>query len=282
MLIRQQAIVFCVTVLLSGMLTGTASADLPMNSGSQAVNLLPDFVNGDSNEQNTSRSTITISEGNITAGDTGPITDVFFTLEGLVHSNLSDLTVRVEYFPEGGPSGAGVTPTRIATLFERVGISDGPDDNSFIDNQNVDGTGSSANLDGTYRFRDGGTSLFDTVAGEDTNFLVPTLGGVDDDFLPVYAASGAGNGLVGLTTIFGTDGAGNALTLTDILGTYDVTISDRSNQTTNIEIGGQEQSFTQTNVFFVTAPPTEAIPEPATASGMLLALIGLAARRRRV
>ena len=126
------------------------------------------------------------------------------------------------------------------------------------------------------------------ASGTADNAIVPTLVTSATPQLPVYAASGANNGLVNLLNAFGTDGNGNALSLPDIVGTYQFEISDRSNQTTNTPVlignsGVPQQSFTRTNVAFQAAVGngTPVIPEPGSATAMLLGLIGLAARRRR-
>ena len=180
-------------------------------------------------------------------------------------------------------TGANAGITRAATLFERVGITDGGSDtgaNGIVDNQNIDGIGATSNFSGSYRFQDGGDSLFDVATNTPDGDVVPVLNSAGTG-IPVYAATGANNGQVSLLSAFGTDGAGNALTLQDIVGTYEFSFSDRSNQTTNGDVNGIDQRYTRTNVAFQAVVPTPAIPEPATASGMLLALIGLAARRRR-
>ena len=122
------------------------------------------------------------------------------------------------------------------------------------------------------------------ASGTADNAIVPTLVTSATPQLPVYAASGANNGLVNLLNAFGTDGNGNALSLPDIVGTYQFEISDRSNQTTNTPVAPAGiQSFTRTNVAFQAAVGngTPVIPEPGSATAMLLGLIGLAARRRR-
>ena len=241
---------------------------------------IPDFDPNLTNLQNTIFSTVTITDSAVDAIDNGGnIVDVFFTIEGLTHSHASDLTVRVDYTGTGANAGI----TRAATLFERVGITDGGSDtgaNGIVDNQNIDGIGATSNFSGSYRFQDGGDSLFDVATNTPDGDVVPVLNSAGTG-IPVYAATGANNGQVSLLSAFGTDGAGNALTLQDIVGTYEFSFSDRSNQTTNGDVNGIDQRYTRTNVAFQAVVPTPAIPEPGTASGMLLALIGLAARRRR-
>ena len=237
---------------------------------------IADFNPALSNDDNTIISTVTITSGAVAAIDNGgTISDVFFTIEGLTHSHVSDLTVRVTHLESN----------RTATLFERVGITDDGTDagsNGIVDNQNGDGIGANSNFSGSYRFQDGGDSLFAVANATADNAVVPTLNTSVIPQVPVYAASGANNGLVSLLSAFGTDGNGNALTLPDIVGTYQFEISDRSNQTTNTPVlignsGVTQQSFTRTNVAFQAA----VIPEPGSATAMLLGLIGLAARRRR-
>ena len=304
MIIRQRVFVYGAMLLLSVALTSSAIAQvttpgtfLPANSDlSDGTNgfgdpigtrvEIPDFdpnLAGGAfpavNTLNTTFSTVTITQDDLDArGDNGQdIVDVFFTIEGLTHSHASDLTVSVAYTPEGA-TGA----TRTATLFERVGILDGGSGNGangFVDNQNGDGFGSNANLNGSYRFADRGTQLFAQAAtSTGDNAVVPVLDPITG--VPIYQATGATDQQVGLFSAFATDGNGNALQLVDIIGEYTFAISDRSNQTTNVAVNGTEQSFTRTNVAFQTAAIT-AIPEPGTASAMLLGLIGLAARRRR-
>jgi len=246
------------------------SGFIPSDSDSLAVTPIPQFDPTLSNAGNTvsQNNTVTITQEDVDfVNNGGDITNVFFTIEGLTHSLLSDLTVRVTHLES----------ERTATLFERVGISDtsgGP-----IDNQNVDGVGSNANLSGTYRFQDDGASLFDAAAATADGAVVPTLGVAGN-----YAASGAGNGLVSLFNAFAVDN-GNVLQLDDIVGRYEFSISDRSNLTTDTDVPpAGEQSFTRLNVAFqaVNTGPGPVIPEPGSAAGMLLALIGLASRRRRV
>jgi len=256
------------------MLTSTSNAQTtnavsPFNSGSFAVNPLPDFDPSVNNVANTSLSTTTITASDLDPTRTGPITNIFFTIEGLTHSHISDLTVRVRHTALNGVE-------RVATLFERVGITD-TSGNGPVDNQNIDGIGATSNVSGTYRFQDGGTSFWDAAVAAGDNEVIDVLDVAGGTFLPVYSASGAENGLVSLNNAF----IGNGLTLNSVLGDWTFEISDRSNQTTNtpVPLAGI-QSFTRTNVAFVTAEGS-AIPEPSTASGMLLALIGLAARRRR-
>jgi len=244
------------------------------DSGSLAVTQLPQFDSNLNNDANTVFTTVTITEADVDfVNNGGDITDVFFTIEGLTHSHLSDLTVRVEH----------LETNRIATLFERVGISDtnGPlgTPNGFIDNQNIDGVGSNANVSGTYRFQDDGASLFDAAAATADGAVVPTLGAAGS-----YAASGSGNGLVSLFNAFARDTDGSVLQLEDIVGDYQFSISDRSSLTTDTLVApAGVQSFTRLNVSFQAAAtgPGPVIPEPGSAAGMLLAMIGLAARRRR-
>ena len=295
MIIRHLAIALCTTVFVSGWFSNTASADISGRSPSPAAVLgvpgaqlieipefdenLPSFNIDASVPQNTTFNTVTITQeavdARIAAGDTGPIIDMAFTIEGLTHSHLSDLTVRLRH----------VESNRVATLFERVGITD-PSPGGIIDNQNVDGTGDTSNFSGSYRFRDeAGDSersddlwLVASLTADDA--VIPTLVTSDNSFLPTYEASGANNGDVTLFNAFGVGDNGESLTLQSVVGDWRFEISDRSNQTPVTDVPpALVQSFTQTNVFFDTA--VVAIPEPTTASGMLFALIGLAARRRR-
>ena len=288
MITRQRVFAFGAILTLTVSLTGFANAQtltqdsgfIPANSNTAGnpPTVIPDFVPGLSNNANTVFSTVTISASDVAFIDNGGnISDVFITLEGLTHSHLSDLTVSVLHTNSG----------RMATLFERVGIEDdGTDvgDNGIVDNQNGDGIGDSSNLSGTYRFQDDGDSLFQVAAATGDAVFIPTLNSQGAG-LPVYAASGANNGQVSLLTQLATDGAGNALTLPQIVGTYQFAISDRSNQTTNVDAPGNSavgfQSFTQTNIAFQAAAPGAAIPEPGTATALLLGIVGLAARRRK-
>lgn len=279
MIIKQQ-VAFGVAVLLTAVLSGSVPADLPKSSGDASVKPIPQYDPTldndpllDLNQENTTISTVTITEDDITPGDTGPIIDAFFTIEGLTHSHLSDLTVRVRHRETN----------RVATLFERVGLVDF-NNNGGIDNQNLDGIGDDSDLSGSYRFRDGGSSLWDVAENTANGDEIPVLITQDNSFLPVYAASGSSNGEVGLYAIFGTDDSGTPLTLESVIGNWDFEISDRSSETTDTLVDDQEgnprvQSFTRTNVYFATE--AVAIPEPATASGILLGLVGLATRRRR-
>ena len=279
----QQVVAFGAMLLLTLNVAGIANAQsgfIPGNSGNPGGIPIPiaDFNPALSNDGNTIISTVNITSGAVAAIDNGgTISNVFFTIEGLTHSHVSDLTVRVTHLESN----------RTATLFERVGITDDGTDvgsNGIVDNQNGDGFGANSNFSGTYRFQDGGDSLFAVASGTADNAIVPTLVTSATPQLPVYAASGANNGLVNLLNAFGTDGNGNALSLPDIVGTYQFEISDRSNQTTNTPVAPAGiQSFTRTNVAFQAAVGngTPVIPEPGSATAMLLGLIGLAARRRK-
>ena len=249
---------------------------------------IPQFmVSPATDEQNTIFSTVTITDAQVAEEDNGgTISDAFFTIEGLQHDRLSDLTVRVDYYPLGTDTRTA-TPTRTATLFQRVGITDGGTDtgaNGFVDNQNIDGFGAISNFDGAYRFQNGGSSLFATATAQTLgdDGVVPTLNSAGDG-IPFYAATEANNVQVNLLDEFGTDGAENALTLPQIAGIYEFAISDRSNfiSPTESQPVDADQFFTATNVSFQADVVAPAIPEPGTASGMLVALIGLAARRRR-
>ena len=291
---RQRVFAFGAILTLTVCMTSLANAQLvedsgfiPEDSGNPAGDPIDiaEFNPALTNAGNSILSTVTITGTDVAFVDNGGnISDVFITLEGLTHSHLSDLTVTVLHQESG----------RFATLFERVGIQDAGVDNGgngIVDNQNGDGDGFNANLSGTYRFQDGGDSLFQAAGDTADAAFVPTLNS-DGPGLPVYAASGAGNGNVSLLTQLGTSG-GSPLTLPDIVGTYVFSISDRSNQTTNIDAlgpnglvgnsGVPQQSFTRTNVAFQAAVGngTPVIPEPGSATAMLLGLIGLAARRRR-
>ena len=295
MIKRQLVFVFGAVVLLSVALTSSADAQSGFLAERSTTIVAPDptsipqFDPTLNNAQNSIISTVTITNDEVAAEDIGTdITRAFFTIEGLEHNRVSDLTVRVDYYPLGTNTSVA-SPTRTATLFERVGLTDNgsdagnPADNGIIDNQNFDGFGALSNFDGAYRFENGGQSLFATATGLGDAATVPTLNSTSPGE-PFYAASGANNGQVNLLQAFATDNSGNALQLPDIAGIYEFVISDRSNFLTNgTQSDNLNQIFTATNVTFQTAPVqlTPAIPEPGTASGMLLALIGLAARRRR-
>ena len=278
---RHQVVAFGAMLLLTVSVASTANAQsgfIPGNSGNPAgVPIeIADFNPALSNDDNTITSIVTITSEAVAAIDNGgTISDVFFTIEGLTHSHVSDLIVTVTHLESN----------RTATLFSRVGITDDGTDvgsNGIVDNQNGDGIGANSNFSGSYRFQDGGDSLFEVANATADNAVVPTLDTSVIPQVPVYAASGANNGLVSLLSAFGTDGNGNALTLLDIVGTYEFEISDRSNQTTNTPVAPAGiQSFTRTNVAFQATAGTPAIPEPGTATAMLLGLIGLAARRRK-
>ena len=231
----QQVVAFGAMLMLTLNVASTANAQsgfIPGNSGNPAgVPIeIADFNPALSNDGNTIISTVNITSGAVAAIDNGgTISNVFFTIEGLTHSHVSDLTVRVTHLESN----------RTATLFERVGITDDGTDvgsNGIVDNQNGDGFGANSNFSGTYRFQDGGDSLFAVASGTADNAIVPTLVTSATPQLPVYAASGANNGLVNLLNAFGTDGNGNALSLPDIVGTYQFEISDRSNQLSLIHI----------------------------------------------
>ncbi len=270
MKIRQQALAFSFIVLASGIFAGIASADLAKSSGDASVKSIPEHDPALSNSENTTISTVTITAADIDPGDTGPIVDVFFTIEGLTHSHLSDLTVRVRHRETN----------RVATLFERVGIID-ESGNGGIDNQNVDGDGDSSNFSGSYRFRDDGDSLWGVALATSDDEVIPTLNTQDGSFLPVYAASGAQNGDVGLFSIFATNDSGASNTLQSVIGNWDFEISDRSNQTPVTDVPpALIQSFTRTNVFFDTEVVV-AIPEPGSALALLLGLAAATSRRRR-
>ena len=284
---RQQALTFGVMLMLTVVSTGLANAQtliedsgfLPSFSEGTAVTPIPQFDPNLSNIGNTVFSTVTITADDVAVVDNGGnISSVFVTIEGLTHSNLSDLTVSVRRVADSG------AVLRTATLFERVGINDAEgNNNGFVDNQNIDGQGSNANLSGTYRFQDGGSSLFEAANAVGDNGVVPTLVTSVIPQLPVYAPTGANGNDVDLFSAFATNDAGAALTLPEIVGTYEFLISDRSNQTpvTNVPVAGI-QSFTRTSISFqAAAAGTPAIPEPGTAAAMLLGLIGLAARRRK-
>lgn len=278
---RHQVVAFGAMLLLTVSVASTANAQsgfIPGNSGNPAgVPIeIDDFNSALSNDDNTITSIVTITSEAVAAIDNGgTISDVFFTIEGLTHSHVSDLIVTVTHLESN----------RTATLFSRVGITDDGTDvgsNGIVDNQNGDGIGANSNFSGSYRFQDGGASLFEVANATADNAVVPTLDTSVIPQVPVYAASGANNGLVSLLSAFGTDGNGNALTLLDIVGTYEFEISDRSDQTTNTPVAPAGiQSFTRTNVAFQATAGTPAIPEPGTATAMLLGLIGLAARRRK-
>ena len=278
---RHQVVAFGALLLLTVSVASTANAQsgfIPGNSGNPAgVPIdINEFNPAESNADNTITSIVTITSEAVAAIDNGgTISDVFFTIEGLTHSHVSDLIVTVTHLESN----------RTATLFSRVGITDDGTDvgsNGIVDNQNGDGIGANSNFSGSYRFQDGGDSLFEVANATADNAVVPTLDTSVIPQVPVYAASGANNGLVSLLSAFGTDGNGNALTLLDIVGTYEFEISDRSDQTTNTPVAPAGiQSFTRTNVAFQATAGNPAIPEPGTATAMLLGLIGLAARRRK-
>lgn len=280
---RQNVFSVAAMMLLAVGLAGHANAQsgfIAENSEDDGSPIsIPDFDPNLNNADNTIFSTVTITADDVAMIDNGGnIVDAFFTIEGLTHSHVSDLTVRVSYTGTGDNAGI----TRAATLFERIGITDGGSDtgaNGIVDNQNIDGIGATSNFSGSYRFQDGGDSLFSVANNTADGAIVPTLNSAGIGS-PVYAATGANNGQVSILSAFGTDGSGNALTLPEIVGTYQFSFSDRSDQTTNTLVPPQNilQSYTQTNVAF---QAVNTIPEPGTASGMLLALIGLAARRRR-
>ena len=305
MMIRQQVFASGAILLLTVALTSAANAQAPPlveNSGfisARSSDLpvppdttIPQFIPGQTNEQNTIISTVTITnEQAAFVNNGGNINNTFFTIEGLEHERLSDLTVRVDYFPLGTDTSTA-NPTRTATLFERVGLLDDapvdntapPQDNGIIDNQNFDGFGSVSNFNGAYRFQDGGQSLFDTATNQNLgdDGVVPTLNSPSDGSQVLFAASGANNGEVSLFNAFA--GAGD-LTLPQIAGIYEFAISDRSNFLTAGSFQPDQpvppQIFTATNVAFQTGAPTTAIPEPGTATAIVLGLIGFAARRRR-
>ena len=291
-MIRQQVFAFVAILMVAVSLTGYANAQ-PTGSGFIAENddalvgaapvVIPDFdpnlTTPTVNLANTVFSTVTITSAEVAAIDNGgTISDVFFTIEGLTHSHLSDLVVSVTHLESN----------RTATLFSRVGIEDDGTDlgsNGIVDNQNIDGIGDSSNLGGSYRFQDGGDSLFVVAGATADDAIIPTLNS-DGPGAPVYAASGVNNGPVGLLAAFGFDDDGNALTLPDIVGNYEFAISDRSNLTPVSDVIGNPsgvtfQSFTQTNVAFLATVDGAAIPEPGSATAMLLAMVGFAARRRK-
>ena len=283
MIIKHRVIAFSAMLSLIVFSTGSAIAQttnpgtlLDVRSATlddTTRTLIPDFDGTPTDDTRFSTVSIT-AQDLIDAGDNGQeIVDVFFTIEGLVHSHVSDLTVGVAFTPTDPNS-----PNRAATLFERAGISD---PSIIANNQNGNSNfGATANLNGSYRFGDNGAQLFAAAASAADNNEVITRVNEPTEGATIYRATGATDGFVSLFDAFATDGAGNALTLTDIIGTYTFAISDRSNLTTNNALVGVPQSFTETNVAFQTAPTT-AIPEPGTATATLLGLIGFAARRRR-
>ena len=300
MITRQRVFAFGAILTLTVSLAGYANAQgsgfiaEPSSTTNTDQISIPDFNPALDNAGNTFSSplsTVTITADDVAAIDNGGnIVDVFFTIQGLVHSHASDLTVRVDYTGTG--LNAGVN--RTATLFERVGIEDDGTDlgsNGIVDNQNGDGIGATSNFSGSYRFRDDltngpqGDSLFEVANATADNANIATLNSQGTG-APFYNASGANNGQVSLLSAFGKDGSGNALTLPEIVGVYTFTFSDRSSLTTNTLVSGNagpnlEQSFTRTNVAFQAVVPTNAIPEPGTATAMLIGLVGLAARRRK-
>ena len=286
MRIRQQALALGAMLSLSVAMTSYAEAqnsafiNMPSTQPVGVPVNTPIPIGDFGTATNTRISTVSITAADIAPIDNGGnIINTFFTIEGLTHSHLGDLTLRVAYFAPGVNSTIPANATRSATLFERVGIVADTNLNGTVpDDQDLDGDGFSSNFNGSYRFQDGGSSLFTVAAATDNNDVVPTLNSAGTG-LPVYAASGAANGLVGLSNAFAGNGT---FTLSDIVGDYVFTLSDRSNETTNTPVAPTNllQSFTRTNVAFQTGPAT-AIPEPGTASAMLLGLIGFAARRRR-
>ena len=293
MMIRQRVLALGAMLLLTVALTSAANAqqaglieDRSTDVENPAPITIPQFNPDPTNDNDPTISTVTITAAEVGLIDNGgTITDAFFTIDGLQHDRVSDLTVRINYFPLGTDTSTA-NPTRTATLFERVGITDAGTDaggNGTVDNQNIDGFGAISNFNGAYRFQNGGESLFATATALEDEDVVPTLNSAGDDSQLVFAATGANNGQVNLLMAFGTDGAGNALTLPQIIGIYEFAISDRSNfiSTTVSQPADANQSFTATNVSFQAAVSTPAIPEPSTATSMLLALIGLATRRRR-
>lgn len=228
-LLRMSAL--CSILLATATFIPSAFADVTGNSGNSAGNpiAIPD------NDPGGIVSTVTITENEI-------INEAKFCIEGLDHDFVGDLIITVQHSTSG----------QMATLVHRVQQTSNPNS-----------VGDSSNVNGTYEFADNlpngapSPSIWTAAANGDTNFTVPAA---------TYAASGVGEAVVDLNTIFG--GQTTA-------GTWTFNISDNNGGSPTDQTG----TFLRTSVKF---DSTAAIPEPG-ALGILAigTLIGITRRRRR-
>jgi len=199
------------------MMAGYTYGDVAGNSGQSGNSAIPD------NNTGGTTSVVTITQNEI-------IQDAKFTIEGINHSWIGDLIIEVEHSTSG----------KTAMLMNRVG------------NSITQLTGDSSDVNGTYMFQDGNTSLWSAAA-------IPN----DTEFVPVgtYDASGFGEAVVSLNSIF----AGETTE-----GDWTFTIAD-ANAT-------QAGTYVQTSVQFTST----AVPEPGTMATLVFGtfLGGVYFRRR--
>lgn len=216
--ISRLALAICF-VYTGGFVAATCSADVTGSSGSGGN--IPD------NNLAGVMNTVTITDAEVIQGAT-------FTVEGLSHTWIGDLIVTVSHSTSG----------KSATLFHRVGTT-----------SNAGSTGDSSDVNGTYMFQNGASSIWTESASGDSAYVV-TPG--------TYAATGLNETAIDLDSIF----AGESTQ-----GDWIFTLADADAN----DDGGV---FAQTSVSFVSAA---AVPEPGTMATIVLGTLfgGIYLRRRQ-
>lgn len=206
------------SLALTCLFASTSLADVTGNSGNDGGSI-PD------NTPSGYVSTVTITDSEV-------IEDAKFSIEGLNHSWIGDLIITISHSTSG----------KSATLMHRVGSTSNPNS-----------TGDSSDVNGTYMFQDGNSSIWSEAANGDTDYVV-TPG--------LYDASGVNETAVSLNALFGGE-------LTN--GDWTFAISDNN--------ATQTGSFVQTSVEFVSAI---AVPEPGTMAIVVMGTLfgGVLLRRR--
>ena len=138
--------------------SSTGFADIVGDSGNDG-GVIPD------NSSSGYVSTVTITDSEI-------IQNATFSIEGLTHSWIGDLTITVAHSTSG----------KTATLLHRVGMTSSPSS-----------TGDSSDVNGTYMFQDGNGSIWSEAALGDSSYVVRP---------GVYSASGMNEAIVSLDSIF--------------------------------------------------------------------------------
>lgn len=111
-------------------------------------------------------STVTITDSEV-------IQEAAFSIEGLQHFWIGDLTITVDHSTSG----------KSAVLVHRVGTTANPNS-----------VGDSSDVNGTYTFEDGNASIWSEAASGDTDYVVNP---------GTYDASGVNEAIVNLNSIFG-------------------------------------------------------------------------------
>ena len=207
-------------LLACSLVTANCFGDVNGNSGNDGGNI-PD------NDGAGYNSIVTITDSEV-------ISDAKFIVEGLTHDWIGDLIITI----------AHSTSNKSATLMHRVGTDTDPNSDGFP-----------ADMNGTYMFQDGNSSIWTEAGNGDTDYEVAA---------GTYAASGQFEAVVDLNSIF----AGE---LTN--GDWTFNISDND--------GGETGAFTQTAVSFQSAA---AVPEPGTMATIVVGTLfgGIFIRRRQM